>query len=220
MTTALGRWLVPASVVAGAALVVGGCSTSDPTPPLATLGTGTGLPSTSGSGTGSATTTRSTTPTATATATGAVSPLSAKPGYRPANLSADQLTVVKAYDAYWVFRAQSLGTNTVDLSNGGTVASAQGFSQISTYASQQKARGQHAAGEITTNLTAVALAGSTATLTDCSLDNSYDVKTDTGVQLAKPKGLIKVTIVLVRQPSGWVVANINPSTSTCTVPTA
>ncbi len=200
--------------------MAGACSSQPPPPPRVTSDSDNVITSRTSAATPSTTSGRPTTTAPTATATGAVSPLSAKAGYRPANLSADQLAVVKAYDAYWVFRAQSLGTNTVDLSNGGTVASAQGFSQISTYASQQKARGQHAAGEITTNLTAVALAGSTATLTDCSLDNSYDVKTDTGVQLAKPKGLIKVTIVLVRQPSGWVVANINPSTSTCTVPTA
>lgn len=199
-------------------LVAGACSTDAPTSPPATLSTSSTASSTS---VGPSSTTSE--PGAGTTTTGTptvASPLAVKAGFRPASLTPDQQAVVKAYDGYWVFRSQSLGTNTVDLSNAGAVASAQGIGQVTTYVSQQKAKGQHAAGEITTNVTGVEIAGTSATVTDCARNNSYDVKSDTGAQLSKPTGLVKVTITLLKQPSGWVVANINPSSSTCTVPNA
>lgn len=129
--------------------------------------------------------------------------------------------MVKAYDAYWDFRAQSLGTNTVDLREASSVASALGIGQITAYVAQQKAKGQHAAGEITTNVMGgVQLKGSTAQLSDCVLNSSYDVNTSTGAQLSEPGGLVTVLVTLVKQPSGWVVANINPTEAACTVPSA
>lgn len=195
-----------------------GCSGNAETP-LASLTPSSGT--SAGTAAPSSTTENATpSPTGSATASGPVSPLSVKTGYRPGNLTPDQQAVVSAYDAYWVFRAQSLGTNTVDLSRAGTFATAQGIGQITTYVAQQKSRGQHAAGSITTNVTAVTLIGDRATLADCTLDESYDVKTGTGATLSSPPGLAKTTMIIVKGASGWLVANIDPSDAKCTVPSA
>ena len=203
------------AALAALAALASGCSTSAETP-LATLSPTTGPAATTSA---SPTTTEGAATTTTAPS-GPVSPLSAKVGYRPATLSPDQQAVVAAYDAYWVFRAQSLGTNTVDLSMAGTVATAQGIGQITAYVSQQKAKGLHAAGVVTTNVLGVSIAAEVATLDDCALNDSYDVKTDTGAPASKPTGLKPVKVSLTKGGSGWLVANINPGSGTCTVPAA
>jgi hypothetical protein len=73
---------------------------------------------------------------------------------------------------------------------------------------------------VTSNILAVTLKDTSATVEDCVLNESYDVRNDTGAAVEKPSGLTRINVTLVRPGPRWLVANLGRTDKPCTVPTA
>lgn len=209
-TVVAGPTVSPRTVAAGlvaAVLALTGCASSSSSGGLTPLGEAGSTP----------------TSTASAETSGAVASGSATAGARPSGSTAGDTLVVRVgrVDApsaqaraaaevwvrYWRVRAGASHDATVDEAALAAVATGPAADEVTARVGTLRARGHHTVGEFTVSVTKVALTDSTATVTSCLRNRSYDVdRRSHPVEL--PVAAYRLTGSLTRSGGTWRVSEL------------